>query len=774
MYRIYGAVLAMLFGLPAMLRAQQCSFQITIKVLETHNLAPVYPASVYVPELKEGFQTNDAGSVLLPKLCPGRYNIQIQAIGYEAHQETIDVTGSGERVIKVAHLQQSLGLVTVHDAAVKTILQDKENINRQSVLQQSGRTISELLTQVNGVTLLGNGGTIAKPVIHGLHSNRIVMLNNGVRQEDQQWGGEHAPNIDPFLANNITVIKGAASVRYGTDALGGVILVEPRALRAQPGWQGEVNMAAFSNNRMGVLNAMADYRLPKVPLTLRLQGTWKQGGNYRIPGAWVANTGLTEQNFSAAAAYRRAHTGVELSYSHFNTRLGIYRGAHTGNQADLLAAIASPTPLVNDGFTYRLGRPYQHVRHTLAKARLYADTRTGIWGLTYAYQHNYRQEYDIQRIEDNRAQLNLTLNTQTANLNLDHKALGKFKGQIGADGIYQENFFQPGDRLFIPNYRTLGGGAYLIERMTAGRWTLEGGLRYDHRGYEVFNPEGPNQTVVRYTYTFQNVSGTVGIRQQVTDAFDWSLTLSNAWRAPQANELFSAGLHHGAARIELGNKNLKPERSYNANLTAHYTWQKRLQAEVSVYTQNINNFIFLEPGPDVLTIRGYFKSFRYQQTNANLTGVDATIRYDWMKQLNSTLRTSFLRAWNRTANDWLILMPADRIALNSQYTRPLNRKVIQQLSLNVQTRYVFRQERIPENFDAIDFPRPPAGYFVADAGLAADVLLGKQPVAISLSANNLLNQRYRDYLDAFRYFLNQPGTDIALRLHIPFQSHSKP
>ena len=760
-------VVVLLLCTPILVWAQPCSLSLKISVLEKHNLQPIYPALVYVDELQRSFEANERGVVLLSGLCAGHYNLHVQAAGYAPLAEHISVVDNGQISLRLDHLEQELQSVNITDQAVRTILQDRSDLKRNEVLESSGKTISELLTKISGVTMLTNGGTISKPVIHGLHSNRIVMLNNGVRQEDQQWGGEHAPNIDPFLANNITVIKGAASVRYGTDAIGGVVLVDPKPLLHVPGWEGEVNTATFSNNRMGILNGMVGHRLKKLPLSFKVQGTLKKGGNYRIPGYWAANTGVEEYNYSAAAAYRRAHSGAEVFYSHFNTRLGIYRGSHTGNRQDLLQAIASPKPTIPADFTYDIERPYQHVTHDMVKAKLYADTRAGMWNLLYAYQHNYRQEYDVQRVTTNDAQLNLTLNTQTVNLNLDHRRIGNLSGQIGIDGIYQENFFKPGDRLFIPNYQSLGGGAYLIERYTFGKFTAEGGLRYDWRWFEVFNPEGTNQQIVRYNYNFSSVSGTLGIKHQVSSNFDWNITLANAWRAPQANELFSAGLHHGAARIELGNKTLVPERAYSLNLAGKYAWNGKLTADVSLYSQLINNYIFLQPGEDVLTIRGYFKSFHYRQTDAHLNGADVTLGYDWTSKINTTLKGSFLRAWDKNAQTWLILMPSDRIALNASYAVPLNKKG-SALTFGVGSRYVFRQTRVPSNFDQVDFPRPPSDYFVADASISANLCFKGQPFNVSLSGTNVLNQRYRDYLDAFRYFIDQPGRDIVLRLHIPF------
>ena len=746
-----------------------CSLHLDMQVLETHSGLPVAPATLYLNNGTHGYEAGDDGMIRADSLCAGSHIWFVQADGHGIDTGVVVLVKDTLIRVHLAHTEQSLQQVTVRDERVKTILQTKETLTKMQLDEGAGKTLGQLLQQVNGVNVFANGGTVAKPVIHGLRSNRILTLNNGIRQEDQQWGDEHAPNIDPFLANNITVIKGAAGVRYGTDAIGGVILVEPAALRMMPGWDGEVNLAAFSNNRMGVAEGMVQHAFKAIPgLAIRLQGTVKRGGNYRIPGYWAANTGVSETNYSATAGYKRAHQSLEVFYSHFDTEIGLYRGSHTGSREDLLSAINSDTPRVSAGFTYDIARPKQHVIHDLIKVKANTDTRIGKLGLTYAFQHNFRQEYDVVRVETGKAQLNLTLNTQTLNLNLDQKPVKHFTGQIGLDGIYQNNAFQDGDRLFIPGYSSAGGGAYAIERWKQNKWTIEGGLRFDYRHYNVINHEGNDQHAVHYTYSYNSLSGTLGVNRIVAPGLELSATASSAWRAPQANELFSAGLHQGAARIELGDKDLNPERAYGLNAEAKWT-KHQFNAELSLYSQYIKDYIFLKPGPDLLTIQGYFKTFHYSQTNAWLNGVDFSTGYTWTKGLQSTLKGSFLLARDVTAKDWLILMPPDRLSLGTRYTRTLSAH-LRDCYTEVNGRYVFQQTRIPANFDDVDYPRPPAAYFLLDAAVGATVMVRRQPLMLSLSVDNALNTRYREYLDAFRYFIDQPGTNIVLRLRVPIGS----
>lgn len=767
MRRVVFALLLCSYCFNTVQAQQKCDIHIDIKVVEAHNGQPLYPVVVHIDELKSTYETNEKGVVVLDDLCAGKYTFHFHAIGYEHSAEQVNITSSDKLVFKLEHTEHMMSAADVKAQKQGSLLQAQDELSKAKLAENSGKALADMLQEVNGVSMIANGATIAKPVIHGLHSNRIVMMNNGIRQEDQQWGGEHAPNIDPFMADKITVIKGAASVRYGADAIGGVVSVAPKPLLQNGGWEAELNTAAFSNNRMGVVSGMVGHNFAKIkPLSFRLQGTYKKAGNYRVPGAWVANTGVQEMNYSATLGWKKRHYGAELFYSRFDTDLGIYRGAHTGNQDDLNAAIASDKPLVPATFTYDLERPRQHVEHDLFKAKLYADNKLGMWHATYAYQKNYRQEYDVLRKENNKAQMNLTLNTQTLNLNLEHRSIAGVKGEIGVDGIYQENYIQPGDRIFIPNYKSYSGAGYLIERYKLKELDLEAGVRYDYRWYELFNPEGSNGQVVRYELAYRNISWTLGAKKALSDKWKSSLILSNAWRAPQSNELFSSGLHHGAARIEYGNKGLKPERSYNLNLELNGQLTDKLSMDVSLYTQYIQNYIYLEPGTDLLTIRGYFKTFNYKQTNAQLSGIDFSTAYSWTDKLQSDFKASFLFARDVSNKDWLILMPADRLRLNTRYTFDISKK-LREAYINVEGRYVFNQWRIPSNFDQIDYPRPPAAYFLLGASVGATIYAGKQPLNISLTAMNVLNQRYRDYLDAFRYFIDQPGSNYVLRVRIP-------
>jgi iron complex outermembrane receptor protein len=753
----------------ASLQAQDtCGLSVTIRVTEEHNAAPIPDLMLYFIENKMNVQTDENGEAVINNICPGLYHIHTHSYEIQDTTLALNITKSGLYKLKLSHATQTLNLVEIRDKNERILLQNKEQLNSKMLQANSGKTISEQLKNINGVSTLNNGATISKPIIHGLHSNRILMLNNGIRQEDQQWGSEHAPNIDPFIANQVTVLKGAAGVRYGTDAIGGVVLVEPKAIRTENGWGGELNVAAFSNNRMGVGSAMVEHRFSKMPsLAFRLQASVKQAGNYQIPGGvWVANTGVKENNFSGTLVYTKAHSGAEVFFSRFNNTLGIYRGSHTGSQKDLNNAINSSKPLVAAGFTYAIDRPRQVVSHHLLKVKAYLDNQWGLWNAVYAYQNNYRQEYDVLRVDNGKAQLNLRLNTHSLNLNLQHKKLKHFTGQVGIDGQFQHNTFKDGDRVFIPSYYGYSVAAYAIERYSKNNWTLEAGARFDYKHFDMYNPEGAQFNNMRYLFDYKNPSATLAVKKRSNQNWEWTATLANAWRAPQSPELFSAGFHQGGARMEYGNKNLQPERSYSLTLGSHVAPTKKWTIDASIYVQSIQDFIYLKPGADLLTIRGYYKTFNYVQTNALLSGMDISSSYNWNKRWRSEAKVSFLRARDRSQKDWLILMPSDRLSIGTKYTFDLGEH-LKEGYLGLDAQYVSQQKRVPNNFDQIDYPRPPAAYYLVHAEIGASIYWGKQMVDCSISASNLLNAKYRDYMDIFRYFVDQPGRNIALRIRLP-------
>jgi iron complex outermembrane receptor protein len=769
-----------------------CVATLTGQVLGQDNREPLAGATMYVRELATGAVADTTGYVRLTNVCAGTYTVEYQFVGYE--KKTIAVTVGVDSLVTLPPVllrpdNQTLKevVVTERRSEAQQLLQVQTALAGNSLDATRGQSLGESLKTLPGLYSIQTGPSISKPVIHGLYSNRIVTLNNGIRQEDQQWGTEHAPQIDPFLAARLTVIKGAASIRYGSDAIGGVILVEPKAMPTAPELGGELNLVGGTNGRQGTVSGLLEQALGQklAGLSWRLQGTLKRVGYTKTPTYYLENSSYRENDFSGTINYSRRHAGVEVFFSQYNATVGLFTGAQVGSLADFYAAISRPEPLVQPEFSYALGRPYQQVQHNLLKAKAFLHSdRWGTLTATLAQQQNIRREYDFlsfSRVTD--PELYLKLTTETADLIWEHAPVktahgGNFSGSAGLTGLTQGNVRR---YLFlIPNYRTYGAGLFAIERYARNRWTVEGGLRYDYRWLRAFFLDESTRRVTTQTRDWDNVTGSLGATYQFTPQLSLAANLSTAWRAPNVSDLYSDGLHQSAVAYERGNPNLNPEQAYNGNIVLTYTG-KRLSADVNLYSNLINNYIYLKPDSvPIVRQRGAFPAYSYDQVRATFRGLDATIRYTLASRLSITSKTSLLFAYDQTNRGYLVYIPPNRTDNGLRYEltpeTASNPRRISGAYVSINVLYVARQNRAPavtqrqENGQLIftgDFAPPPPAYTLLGAEAGFSWRAGQQLINVILSGSNLLNRTYRDYLDRFRYFADAPGRNIMLKIKVP-------
>ena len=788
-----------------------CSTTLTGQIVAQDTREPLVGATASIRGMTTGAVADTAGYFRLTALCPGQYTLDYQFVGYKPASQVVTVgestapAGTPERdrpgmdsVITVTPVQlvtdnQTLQevVVTERRSEAQQLLQVQTALTGPALDATRGQSLGESLKTLPGLYSIQTGPSISKPVIHGLYSNRIVTLNNGVRQEDQQWGSEHAPQIDPFLASRLTVIKGAASIRYGSDAIGGVILVEPNPLPTVPGVGGELNGVGGTNGRAGVLSGYVEQALPSVPgLGWRLQGTLKRVGYAKTPNYYLENSSYHENNVSGTVNYNRRRADVEVFYSQFYTKVGLFTGAQVGSLTDFYAAIARPEPLRQPGFSYALNRPYQQVQHNLLKVR--ALVRSDRWGTltaTVARQQNVRREYDVRAFSRSTdPELYLKLVTQTADLVWEQRTVsqatgeparvGRFSGSAGVNGITQGNVRR--FLFLIPNYRSYGVGVFALERYSRERWSVEVGIRYDYRWLRAFFLDQPTNTVTARTRNWRNATGSLGATYQVSQKLTLSGNVSTAWRAPNVSDLYSDGLHQSAVAYERGNPNLKPEQALNLNLSVAYTG-RRLYVDGSLFSNRIANYMYLKPDSvPIVRQRGAFPAYSYQPVRATFRGVDATIRYTLTNRLTFTSRTSLLFAYDQTNRDYLVYTPPNRTDNGLRYElgnrRATGLERVSGVYLSLTHQYVARQNRVPtvaqreENGRIIfagDFAPPPAAYSLLGGEIGFAWRVSRQSINIILTGTNLLNRAYRDYLDRFRYFADEPGRNIMLKVKWP-------
>lgn len=753
-----------------------CSFTLSGKVIDEHDSSPLMFATVYIKELERGAFSDEKGNYLIENLCSGTYTVVCNHLGCEELTETIIITKSLKHHFYPEHHTEELqSFSLVEEAFVEEKTVPRKELTQRELDQSRGKSLGESLKTLVGVTSLNTGNNVSKPIIHGLHSDRVLILNNGIRQEGQQWGSEHAPEIDPFIATKISVIKGAESIRYGANAIAGVILVEPSHLRDSTGINGELNMVGTSNGKMGVASGMLEGNIGKLKgLSWRLQGTTKQSGNINTPDYFMKNTGAREQNFSWALGFNQQKYGVELFYSQFNTDIGIFSAAHIGNLTDLNKAISSNIPLESADFTYDIDRPFQHIEHELFKAKAYWLTGdVGKLNLVYARQYNDRSEYDkhLPR-KDSLAALNLpelqfTITTHTGDLVWEQNRIKSFKSTLGISAINQANTIS--GRQFIPAFVKYGYGVFFIEkwRSNNAKIELEAGVRYDYIYQQAYVWKNKQWSSPEFEY--QNVTSSIGAIYKPTTDFTFRVNLGSAWRPPSVSELFSNGLHHGAAAVEYGDTNLVAENAYNSSLSIEYVKDK-LVVQAEGYFNYINNFIYLTPTlPATLTIRGAFPTFNYKQVDAVLTGLDFKASYKLTKNLSWTVKASVLRAFNQQTKEWLFGMPADRFENGLTLELPVL-KNMEDAYVGLSIENVLTQTRVLANSD---YTNPPAGYRLLNFQTGIKIPITNQKITVDFEINNLLNTTYRDYLNRFRYFADEMGRNYSIKIKIPFNLNSK-
>ncbi|HTR31939.1 MAG TPA: TonB-dependent receptor [Puia sp.] len=728
-----------------------------------------------------GTVTDSTGEFRLAALCPGKYRVVISYEGYR----TLDTVINIRRNIAVNFLlfstAQDLKSITVTGEVIK---KDQITTAIKTILSGAqleatrGLSLGESLKSITGVNSLQTGPSISKPVIHGVYSNRVLIMNNGVRQEGQNWGNDHAPEIDPFIATKVTVIKGAAAIRYGSDAIGGAILLDPKDLPDRPGIGGEVNLVGLTNGRTGVASGYLEGASGGrwTGLSWRVQGTLKKAGNAESANYYLSNTGYDENDYSATLQYDKPHYGGSLYFSRFNTKIGVAQASVADNATDLKEAIDRGRPLDNGFFRYAFGRPDQTVNHQLAKVSGYLNLpeRIGKLEAVYAFQRDVRKEYDANPSDNSDTSLNTNgipdlnfqLNTSTVDLIWEHRPIGgKIVGSIGANFITHENIQQGTSyQELIPNFVDYGEGLFAIEKYLIGKWVLEAGARYDFRRLQVYKFDPTLVVEERPVYNWQQPTVNIGATYKFNDHLSADYNFGTAWRAPQVIELFADGVHQSAAAWEFGDSSLTLEQAYNNNLSFTLN-TKSLVVEAGVYVNYFHHYIYAQPDLNyITTIDGAFPAFSYKQVDALFDGLDLSVNLTMAKNFVLISKTSIVRARNQTIHDWLIDVPADRFDNSLRYEWPHIGKW-KSIFVEAGNLAVARQTRVPPNSD---FAQPPAGYDLWRLSAGFSAPFDKHELKVSLSVTNLANTDYRDYLDRFRYYFADPGRNIVLRIIIPF------
>ena len=727
-----------------------------------------------------GVTDNKGQCTIRLKNNPGRVRVEVTYIGCHKLVRTLPVPADGRIALALKDASQEMQSAIVTTQRKHTsVLQQSAAVKTADIEKGGAMSLAKLLETIPGVSSISTGGTIAKPVIQGMHSSRILLMNNGVRLESQSWGADHAPEVDYTGSSMVEVVKGAECIRYGFGAMGGVVLLNDAPLpydSTRFHVKGSANLG-YDTNARGVSGSgtlEAGYKR----WGARVHGNYTRGGDYRTADYILNNTGYNNIALSAMLGYKDNNITATLLSSIYYQRSGIYYGSKISDLDQLMKRFEAgrPDPTTLRPFSYDIQPPFQQSQHFTVKGevkwRINPDHRLDF---VASFQENLRQEFENRKKQQWSWIPMQDLILKTFKFDATWNAqwhLWHMTTEAGLANTYQENFNYPGTKqpAFVPNFAALSMGGFALHKATFGRLQAALGLRYDFR---VMSVNGYT-SLSNYTYyddfkLYSNFTSSLAAHYQISEQWDARANVGWSWRPPDINELYAIGLQEGSYWV-VGNRHLESERGYKAVLGTKWR-NTRFSVEPSVFYQRIDSYIYdhIGEGKDRFHNHpsGKYPKFIYDQDDVRLYGGDIEATYKPVEPLTLVAKAEWIFGRNLTRSGWLPFMPSDRYGLSATYSKSLGSRKQYVASLSLSGIYVAKQTRFDPDKDLV--PDSPDGYFLLNgtADFAIKLPRGRE-VKFMLVGDNVLNALYKEYTDRFRYYAHERGANFSLRTLIRF------
>lgn len=681
--------------------------------------------NIYIPHLEKGTTTNENGSFILENLPVGNYTILFSMIGYKTQSFNISMPSTDSIKISLTPSAIEMESIIISTPFHKLQSDNVMKVEQKSIkdLRTSGSvTLSDGITNIAGVESVTTGLSIGKPVIRGLSSNRVLVYTQGIRLENQQFGDEHGLGINDAGIESVEVIKGPASLLYGSDALGGVLYLNPERFASNNTSAGDINGNYYSNTQGYSTNA--GYKSSENNFKFLFRGSIAEHSDYKTRNYRVTNTRFREQDFKAGIGYQNNAFKTEFRYNMNNSKLGIPETI--GEQS------TNRTPLP----------PFQDITNHIFSTKSTVFLNNSKLDINLGFIYNNRKELEEYRNDENQEMgaaregdeiletaLHMKLKTGNYDVKYSLPKLGKFETIVGVQGMNQTNS-NYGEEALIPDATTNDFGILATSHIHFEKADVQLGGRYDLRDIDVLN--GINRS-------FNSFNGAIGVKTDLATNITARVNFATGFRAPNLSELTSDGTHEGTNRYEIGDKDLKSEQNFQTDVSLEFK-NEHIELFANGFYNKINNYIFISPNGAFVDENPVFL---YLQDNAKLYGGEFGFHLhphplDWLH-----FESSFeMVAGKQDNNAYLPLIPANSLTniIRMEFEKPW----VKQGYAFVKLRTTFDQNNVSP------FETNTPGYNLLSAGLGGSFSFFKKELSITISGTNLTNAAYINHLSRLK------------------------
>ncbi len=790
LYR-YNLLAFLLFTLPLFAQESDRTLYITGTVTDRSNEAlPGATIMIYPTEIRG--VTDEKGHYFLRVPHQTAMSAEVRFLGYHTVHRHVypNATDTIELHFQLSASEQLLETVQVSEQQIRELQSSQSMVHAdRSFLAAHGDIgLSNTLARLPGIQVLTTGVGISKPVIRGLSNQRIIILNNDIKQESHQWGSDHGLSIDPFSVDRVQVIQGPASLKYGSDGLGGAVRLLPDPTPPMDKLEGSIALTGQTNQehwggsvRAGInkrgfylsgrlsLQSFGDYRVPAESFEYRSRV-------YPIENGRLKNTAGREHSYALHGGYIFSGGSLRLGFQEYRTKVGFFPG---------IIGAAGAYAITDDGDSRNIELPRQEVIHRSYNAQWNIEGSNGMtWKLDAGFQQSHREELSYPEFhlrpetEHGFTALKLDLNTFSLDAQLDHQKSSSYPFTQGIHIQHQQNNHGGFDFL-LPGFNTLRIGTYHMTRWNLSRSRIiEAGLRVDYA-------HNRTQAHVHYLYASSQAtlpSDSLSVMAMDNSFFNWSASAGyihpfighrgffkahwgKSFRVPYPNETSSNGIHHGSFRHELGNPDLVAEHGYQLDAVWQQTMGK-VTWDIKGYAWFFKNFIYLSPSAMFSPLPEAGQMFRYEQHNAWIHGAELSWRYNPFTYLSLGQGVEWNYTYNIELKRPLPFSPPLSMLSHIRWGENGQRdeSYINSWYVQLEHRYTAAQNRVVQNERSTD------AYHLWDAGAGVSFNSAGRNIQINFQARNLLNRSYINHLSNYKLItLPEQGRNFVLAIRIPVE-----